>query len=243
MNKRFVSFIVLFTLPLITFSQSQFSGWLASFNTFKTGKKTSIHFDAQVRSNDELKQTQTVLLRPGFNFHVNKTITLTAGYAFISNRRTIGSVSDMLTEHRIWQQLIINQKIKKVSLAHRFRFEQRILPLAAIGGVTGDDIITYDHTWAGRLRYFARSIVPLTKQPAFTKGPFVALQNEVFVNVFGKDKVNGKFFDQNRAYLAVGYRVHPKADLEIGYLNQYVNGAGSAFTNNHVVQVAGYLRL
>ncbi|WP_366206523.1 hypothetical protein [Flavihumibacter sp. CACIAM 22H1] len=35
----------------------------------------------------------------------------------------------------------------------------------------------------------------------------------------------------------------PSLDLEIGYLNQYVNGRGSAFTNNHVAQLAVYTRL
>lgn len=235
-----VLFIVALHYPV--FSQSQFSGWLASFNTFKTGKKTSIHFDAQVRSSDELKQVQTILLRPGINFHVRKNITLTAGYAFIANRYKLGGASDMAIEHRIWEQVLINQKIKKITLAHRFRLEQRFLPSLS---VNNGDITTHGHTaMLGRLRYFARGVIPLTKiENTFTKGPFTALQNEVFVNVFNRDKVNGKFFDQNRAYIALGYRLNPKADLEIGYLHQYVNGAGSAFTNNHVVQVAGYLRL
>lgn len=240
MNKRFLPFILLMIMPAMAFAQSQFTGWLASFNTFKTGKKTSIHFDAQLRSTDEFKQTQTLLLRPGINFHINKTTTLTAGYAFISNRRNISGVSDMTVEHRIWQQALINQKIKRITLAHRFRFEQRFLPMVT---VQNDELETNGYTMTGRLRYFARAILPFNKQSSFTKGAFGALQNEIFVNVIDKYKVNGEFFDQNRAYLAIGYRLSPKADLEIGYLNQYVNGAGSAFANNHVLQVAGYLRL
>ena len=72
---------------------------------------------------------------------------------------------------------------------------------------------------------------------------FVALQNEVFVNFGNTSTVNGKFFDQNRVYLATGFRLSPKADLEIGYMNQYVNGRGSQFTNNHILQLASYLRL
>ncbi len=87
-------------------AQSQFSGWLASFNTFKTGKKTSIHADIQWRSSDELKHTQTLLLRSGLNFHVSKKITATAGYAFIHNRRVISGISGYAPEHRIWEQLV-----------------------------------------------------------------------------------------------------------------------------------------
>ncbi|HEX2629147.1 MAG TPA: DUF2490 domain-containing protein [Chitinophagaceae bacterium] len=242
MKQKILLVLFIVSLQHTVFSQSQFSGWLASFNTFKTGKKTSIHFDAQLRSSDEFKQVQTLLLRPGINFHVRKNITLTAGYAFIANRYRLGGITDMAIEHRIWEQVLINQKIKKITLAHRFRMEQRFLPKLTIEN--GDLAADGHNVMLGRLRYFARGILPLTKtEGSFARGPFVALQNEVFVNIFNKDKVNGKFFDQNRAYLAMGYRLNPKADLEIGYLNQYVNGAGNAFTNNHVVQVAGYLRL
>jgi hypothetical protein len=244
MKKRCLLVVFITSFYQISFSQSQFTGWLASFNTFKTGKKTSIHFDAQLRSSDEFKQMQTILLRPGINFHVSKNITLTGGYAFIANRYRLGGASDMAVEHRIWEQLMINQRIGLLTrLTHRFRFEQRFLPSLS---VDNGDITTHGHSlMLGRLRYFARAVIPLTnkKQDTFAEGPFLALQNEVFVNIFNRDKVNGKFFDQNRAYIAAGYRLNPRADLEIGYLNQYVNGSGNAFTNNHVVQVAGYLRL
>ena len=72
---------------------------------------------------------------------------------------------------------------------------------------------------------------------------FAALQNEEFVNVGNTKNVNGKFFDQNRFYLALGYRLRPSIDLETGYLNQYVSGRNGAFVNNHAWQVASYLRL
>ena len=78
---------------------------------------------------------------------------------------------------------------------------------------------------------------------AFTKGVFAALQNEIFVNMGNTANVNGKFFDQNRLYLALGYRLRSAFDLEAGYLNQYISGRNKTFTNNHVLQVAGYLRL
>src|SRR5436190_5725761 len=95
-------------------AQSQFSGWLASFNTFKTGKKTSIHTDVQWRSSDELKHTQTLLLRPGLNFHVTKKLTATVGYAFIHSRRVVSGVSGYGPEHRIWEQLLYNHKLKNI---------------------------------------------------------------------------------------------------------------------------------
>jgi len=238
MRRLFLSFIVSFVL-LNASAQTQVTGWLASFNTFKIGKKTSIHFDGQFRSSDQLEHVQTLLLRTGLNFHVTKQLTITGGYAFIDNRRVIGNVSGTATEHRAWEQLLFTHKIKFVGVAHRLRLEQRFLPLVS---VQNNELQTDDHTMAMRLRYFFRNVIPFKKTADFQKGMFGAIQNEVFVNVTDLEKVNGKFFDQNRFYLAIGYRVSKHFDLEAGYLNQYVLGR-TGRTNNHVAQLATYLKL
>lgn len=239
MNKRIFFFALLVSFYCASNAQTQFSGWLASFNTFGLNKKLSLHFDAQLRSNDELAAVQTVLLRPGLNVHLSKTVVLSGGYAFIANRRTAGSLSNLLAEHRIWQQATINQKLKNISIAHRFRFEERFLPKAK---VVNNELETDGFDQAFRIRYFLRSIIPFNKQATFSKGFFLALQNEVFLNTGNKSAVNGKSFDQNRLYGAVGYRLPNKLDLEAGYMNQYTT-TRTSFTNNHIVQLAVYKRL
>lgn len=233
--------ILLFLLPWSSFAQVQQSGWIASFNTFKMNDKWSLHTDAQLRSNDDVKNVQTLLLRPGLNYHLTQRWVASAGYAFVSNRRTIGNLSEMFTEHRIWQQLVFNHKISKAATAHRLRFEQRFLPQVGFdfGDLKKDGVNT-----AYRLRYFIRNVLPLKSGTSFTEGAFVALQNEVFLNTGNKAAVNGRAFDQNRLYLALGYRLpRTKIDLEAGYMNQYVEGRNSAISNNHIVQLAVYKRL
>jgi Protein of unknown function (DUF2490) len=223
------------------FAQSQFSGWLVAFNTFRTGKKTSIHNDIQWRSSDELKHTQTLLLRGGLNVHLNKKFTVTGGYAFIHNRRVINNISGYAPEHRLWEQLLYNHKLKSIFISHRFRLEQRFIARTI---VQNNELKNDGSAYANRFRYFIRNILPLQpQQPSFSKGLFASLQNELFVNIGNTANVNGKFFDQNRLYLAVGYRLHSSFDLEAGYMNQYISGRGDVFTTNHVVQLAGYLRL
>ena len=221
-------------------AQSQFTGWAALFTAFKTGKKTSIHADVQLRSTDEIKQVQTLLLRTGLNIHLSKKIIVTAGYAFIRNRRVISNVTGYATEHRIWEQLIYNHKLKNIFITHRFRLEQRFISKSI---VVNNELKNDGALYANRFRYFIRNVFPLKTEPSFKKGMFAALQNEVFVNPGNTSNVNGAFFDQNRLYLALGYRFHTKTDLETGYMNQYVNGRGNQFTNNHVIQLAAYLRL
>jgi hypothetical protein len=239
-----ISLLFFLQMAALAFSglsaQSTFNGWLASFNAFKTGKKTSIHTDIQLRSTDELKQVQSILIRPGLNVHLNKHVTVTAGYAFISNKRISGTASAFMPEHRIWEQLLITHKLKRVAISHRFRLEQRFISKSV---VLNDELERDGSAYANRFRYFIRGLIPLTNEPVFKKGCFAALQNEVFMNFGNTSTVNNETFDQNRLYIAVGYRLNPRFDLETGYLNQYVNGRNKSFSNNHIVQIAGYLRL
>lgn len=236
-NVLLLAVVVLFTKQ--TSAQTQFSGWLATFNTFKTGKKTSIHSDIQWRSGDEFKFTQTLLLRAGLNYHLTKRSTLSAGYAFIHNYRNIGGADGYVPEHRIWEQFVYSHKLSRVNMSHRFRLEQRFLSKTI---VDNNELKNDGSLYANRFRYFIRNILPLNNQPAFSKGMFVALQNEVFLNFGNKQHVNGKTFDQNRLYGAVGYRFRKQFDLEAGYMNQHVNGRTNDVTN-HIVQVATYIRL
>lgn len=236
-------FTILFLLP-VSFaakSQSQFSGWLASFNTIKTGKKTSIHAEAQFRSTDKLEHVQSAFVRGGLNYSIRKNMTVTTGYGYFHNRRAVSGVTGYAKEHRIWQQYLLTHSIKKkVLTSHRFRLEQRFIEKSK---VAGNELENDGYAYANRFRYFLRNILPFTKGPVFTKGMFGALQNEVFVNFGNTATVNGKFFDQNRLYLATGYRFSKQLDLEIGYMNQYISGVNKTFTNNHILQLASYLRL
>jgi len=79
------------------------------------------------------------------------------------------------------------------------------------------------------------------QKDSFYQGVFVALQDEIFMNIQNKNNINNSFFDQNRIYGAVGYRVNSKLDLEVGYMNQYINGAMTNVSNN-IIQMALYTR-
>ncbi|HZH97215.1 MAG TPA: DUF2490 domain-containing protein [Flavisolibacter sp.] len=239
LRQTFALFICLLILSLSVTAQVQFSGWLGSFNTFKLNNRFSLHFDGQLRSTDQLQQVSAVLLRPGLNFHLNKTWVLTGGYMLNLNRRTNSGISALLGEHRAWQQVQANYKLGKVAVAHRFRFEERFIPRPK---VDGNDLKTNGYDQAFRFRYFIRNIFPLVSGSGFSEGPFLALQNEIFLNTGNKTAVNGKAFDQNRLYGAVGYRLKGKFDVEAGYMNQYIS-TRTAFINNHIVQLALYKRL
>lgn len=228
----------LFTLTVSSlFAQTttQNTGWFMFLNSTKFNDKWGMHFDLQVRSQNDWDGVRHLLIRPGITYYINKNSNATLGYlyapTFLQVTPAMANARNTLTEHRIWQQYIYNhQPWKGGALSHRFRLEQRFIERQ-----TND-------FFSQRFRYFFRLVQPLQKQEgAFTKGMFAALQNELFFNLQNKEQLNGSAFDQNRAYLAVGYRVTKGFDIEAGYLNQAIKGV-NANTVNNVAQLALYTR-
>ncbi|WP_433831190.1 DUF2490 domain-containing protein [Flavobacterium anhuiense] len=224
-------------------TDNTFTGWGAVFASYKLNEKFSIHFDGQLRSTDELEHVQSFIIRPGLNYHASKNIVLTIGYAYVGNRRVVEMVSDMVPEHRIWEQFIYNQRFKGghfTSLQHRIRLEERFIGKSYL---KNGSLVNDGSEFSLRLRYFLRTIFPLQQTENFTDGAFVSLQDELFVNLDNAPTLtNGGFFDQNRAYTSLGWRFNPKFDLEVGYMYQYINGR-NVNVNNNIIQLAAYLRL
>ncbi len=248
-------------------AQSQFSGWAATFQNYKISPKWGFYFDIQYRTTDQWKQMHSLLIRPGVNYYFKPNIIGTVGYLIVPQQRTSGGVTGYLPEHRTWEQLIVTHnvhlspKARATAVQHRFRLEQRYIPRFH---AEGESLVKDKHVYAGRFRYFTRAVVPFSgvhaisapsasggtaqagptaASRAFTQGFFASIQNEIFLNVGDPSPVNGKFFDQNRAYVSIGYRCSKQFDVEMGYLNQYISGAGNNSTVNHILQVATYVRL
>jgi len=226
------TFLSLAFCQLSAQTQHHNAGWLMMVNNTKFNSKLGMQFDFQLRSSDQWDHVRNVLIRPGLTYFINDKQNLTLGYLFQNTFIPNGSFSSInLHEQRIFEQYVYAHKIKSIFASHRVRLEQRFIER------NGNPDL-----FAQRFRYFIRLIQPLQKaQPAFTKGAFVALQNEFFLNVQNKDQLNKNIFDQNRAYLALGYRFSKQLDVEAGYLNQTIKGI-SHNTINNVVQFALYTR-
>lgn len=224
-----ISCLLSFQMKAQTVQQN--TGWFFLINSTKINDKWGTHFDLQVRSSDDWKDVRNLLVRPGITYYIDAKNDVTLGYLFTQTYTNASGLGNTLTENRIWQQYIHKHKIGNVNVSHRFRLEQRFI-----------ERLNNDDLFAQRARYFVRALIPLQKTEAgFSNGWFAALQNELFFNVQGNDELNGKVFDQNRAYAAAGYRFSNKFDLEAGYMNQSVKGA-NANTNNSIIQLAVYTR-
>jgi hypothetical protein len=221
-------------------AQSTNNAWLATFYTVKFNNKFSLLADAQFRTGDNYSTMQTLLLRAGLQYQVSKKVGITAGYAYILPRRTVQGVQGYGEENRLWEQVLVQQSIGFASAQHRFRLEQRFISKSV---VEDGSLKNEGNVYSNRFRYFFRTIIPFSGKKSFQQGMFGAVQNEVMLQFGDKSSTNGKTFDQNRFYLAVGYRFSRRFDLEGGYMYQYVEGRGDVSSNHHIIQLAGYFRL
>jgi hypothetical protein len=210
------------------------NAWLMYFGNHKFSNQMGLHAEVQWRRSDVFSESQQLLARTGLDFYLKPDVRFTIGYAFVETYPYGDfAVQHAFPEHRIWQQLLVQQDLGNVKLAHRYRLEQRMIGNASTGQFENG-------RYENRARYMAKATINITngKHPIFA-----ALYDEVFIN-FGKD-VGYNIFDQNRLYGAVGYSVSPTLKVELGYLHQTIqlrslDGASlkNRIENNRTLQIA-----
>ena len=209
MTIRIYSTSFLILVSSFAFSQSPqgtTGNWLMFFNQTRLNEHWSIHAEAQYRSYEIAPNTEQLLLRGGVNYHINNTAFASIGYANVTNyaydKELMPGVR--VSENRLWQQFLMRNTLGRISFEHRYRLEQRWL--------NGNQNVYLD-----RIRYLLRATIPINKSKMEAKTVFVSFYDEVFIHF------NGKPFDRNRLYGAVGYQFTPLFNIQLGYLAQTVN--------------------
>lgn len=210
------------------------NGWFMYMGDHKVSDKWGVHLEAQFRRSEIVSKPQQLLFRPGINYYFNNQVFATAGYAFIETH-PYGKfpVARDFSEHRFWEQVQIKNQLKNVEYISRFRLEQRYVN--SINGTPGN----YSEgptVYSNRFRLMQRFSVPLKGQKIEDKSLYITAYDEFFIN-FGKE-VKYNIFDQNRAYIGLGYKLPGVGRLELGYLNQLLmKSDGIRIENNHTLAV------
>jgi hypothetical protein len=210
------------------------NGWFMYFGDHKFSKKWGVHLEAQLRRDEIIRKSQQVLLRTGLNYHFSPTIFGTVGYAFVETY-PYGefAVKSKFPENRLWEQIQIKNQIERIEMVSRFRLEQRFSNSPVLNvGIYGPG----DAVYTNRFRLLNRISIPFKGKTIVDKSFYFSAYDEFFVS-FGK-KVGFNLLDQNRAYVAIGYKIPKVGKLEIGYLNQLViKSDGIKIENNHTLQL------
>ncbi len=211
------------------------NGWYMLFGNHRLTNKWGLHTEYQWRRNDIITNWQQSLLRIGVDYRFNDNVMLTAGYGNIITY-PYGELPTLTTfiENRIWENLLITQKVNRFYLQHRYRLEQRFANhyIKNAGGTPEKDKVVYTN----RMRYLFSVTYPLNKKVIEKNTLFLRLYEEAFVN-FGKN-VGKNIFDQNRAYIALGYQINKQVNIQAGYLNHLVfKPDGIHVENNNTLQL------
>lgn len=197
----------LLSLPsLMNAQDSNLGNWLIYIGNKQLNDKWNIHNEVQYRNYNAAGDLEQLLLRTGLGYNITANSNILLGYGYILAENYIGDSDDKVSvnEHRIFQQFTTKQKIGKVGLSHRYRFEQRFVE---------DD-------FRMRLRYFLGLNIPLQYKEDAKNPLYLSVYNEIFLNT------ESSVFDRNRVYGGLGYKFSKNLRLELGYMNQFFETSG-----------------
>ena len=204
MKNKVISFCILLLLCVIVNSNAQKSdvgNWFAYMGNQKINNKWNWHNEVQYRNFNFADDLEQLMIRTGLGYNLSENNNnLLLGYAYIHSEPYIAG-TDAKTrtdEHRIFQQFITKQQFGRVSILHRYRFEQRFLQ---------DD-------FKMRLRYALFLNIPINKKVMDKNAVYVSLSNEVFINT----KQN--HYDRDRIYGGIGYCFSKYVKVEAGVMSQ-----------------------
>lgn len=174
--------------------------WLIYFGNLQINEKWNMHHEVQYRNFNLLGDTEQLLLRSGIGFNLSENNNILIGYGFIYSEPYIVNTTKKtnFNEHRIFQQFITRQNFNRLTVQHRYRFEQRFIE---------DDFRL-------RLRYFIGLNYTLNKTNQLKNTIYLSAYNELFINT------DENYFDRNRLYGGLGYRFSKNFRVEVGIMNQ-----------------------
>ncbi|MGB1043488.1 MAG: DUF2490 domain-containing protein, partial [Tenacibaculum sp.] len=122
-------FFLAFILSINSYAQKnpekELGAWYMYNGSHKLSDKFSIKTMAHFRFFEIGDDMQQFIGRIGGNYKINKNLSATIGYAYLSTDRTFDITNGDFSDHRIYEDLNIKHKISQLSLAHRLRAEQR----------------------------------------------------------------------------------------------------------------------
>ncbi len=179
--------------------------WVNYNNSISIDSNWSMVNDVQIRTKDDIDKWSLFALRSGATYKVNKHVSVAAGIAWFGTMNYFSERTVLANEWRPWQEVSFKNNLKSVKITQRFRLEQRFLQKLFEGKKTN-----YFET-RHRLRYrfeLARRI--LNNKLVLNAG------NEVMVNLsYLKDN---RFFDQNRTFAAVDYKLSNFTVVQFQYI-------------------------
>lgn len=210
----FVAFISLQNLTSVHASEEDTRLWQALIAEGNITDNVRWYAEAQARWKNDLQTFDQGFLRPALNIALTKKASIWLGYLYAD----IKTANGHSYEDRWWQQFQYVSKYNDFTWLSRSRLEQRHL----------DDGDKTSH----RFRQQARISWPINHRNDLS----YLVWDEALWNLNDSKWAGDSGFNQNRLFTGVMWKYTNASRLEIGYLNQYVNGSNGAPNQmNHVI--------
>lgn len=191
MKKTLIILISFFSLQISAQQADQTMGvWYMYGGSHQLSEKFAIKSLAHFRFFEFGDDFQQLLIRVAPNYKISKTVNVSVGYAYFNTDSTYGLDGGETPEHRIYEDINVKYKTNKLTWAHRFRFEQRLL----------------EPEMRNLFRYQLGFSHPIDEKWS------AYLYDEIFFNF------SGKAFNQNWAGLGVKYKLSNTVKLQLGYM-------------------------
>ncbi len=218
MNKILLSLILLSTVSVAHAEDTIEDGrmWLTLSHDYHINERWRLNLHLQPRWRQEGHEFDQILYRPGLYYKVSPNLSLGVGYAYILTHLTSGGNTH---EQRLWEDVIYQTNLtEEIRFLSRSRLEQRHLEGRA-------DV-------SHRFRQTVRFSIPTQ----LVGGLSAVFYDEYFLNMNDASWGVHRGFDQNRAFVGVNYLFNKHANMDVGYLNQYVNRP-TTDVENHVLAI------
>ena len=179
-------------------TDSQLWTLLTANKRFSNGVR--LYGEIQPRVGNHFQDVTQLLIRPAVGYQVNPTVSLWMGYGWTP------SISPRyVNEHRIFQQVLVENRYTNFDLTNRTRLEERFISGA---GET-----------AYRFRHQIRFYKPLDAQKRWG----AVLSDELFIHLNTTPNGPQAGFDQNRPYIGIARQINKHTRVEAGYQGTTVN--------------------
>ncbi|UOG75717.1 DUF2490 domain-containing protein [Hymenobacter tibetensis] len=212
--KKALVFFVLFLLVASSTLQAQnrgkYNGWLQYTGTYSLNQRFDVNLGAQYRAYSGLADKRLLLGLANLQYNLKSLpMSVAAGYMYLqlqpySNPEETEKFDNR--ENRLYQQVIVNNKLGRARLLHRYRIEER-------------------WTSAGfrlRFRYLASLRLPLGPKTLDNPKWYATIKDEIRIS----DQENP--FDSNRVWVGAGYILNKHLGGELLWMTQFNGGADRA---------------
>jgi hypothetical protein len=178
----------------------------------------NVQAQARMGRNNNLTEINRVLLTAIVGYQVTPRVSVWQGYTYTPGWNA--QTNDRRDEHRLFQQVSVENQWKQVTLTSRTRLEERFIENT--GGITGY-----------RLRQQFRGQVPISADKKWSAVVF----NEYFVNLNAVPNHNKAGYNQNILFVGVNRQLNKRFNVEGGYALQTLNRVNTVDQFNHIIQV------